>query len=262
MESQKKKSSINFKRIHSNVSILSKFLLKRSGKKDGKKSIPFIQEKYIISPNVKKEHDKVYAYMAYIMRVINNHNASYYHESQSMIAELETKVDEAIKLSEFLKDKPSEISVYIPNYTKNADFENYLKSKHKLETELDDISIRQRRFEEYQNRLSKYRTKLDTLSIQIIEIYKNILVNLDIIRKTIELSEPIFGEVASNIDMRLSWYWQGVILKHPQAEMLKPTAPEPKYETYTDYLDAKKDELEKLQQRVESIYTDFKDISL
>ena len=36
------------------------------------------------------------------------HNANYYYELQSMIANLETKVNEAVNLNQILGDKPSD----------------------------------------------------------------------------------------------------------------------------------------------------------
>ncbi|MCI9618117.1 MAG: hypothetical protein HFG31_09055 [Eubacterium sp.] len=260
MKNQQKRNNIHFKKNKFRSGIVSKFILKQSGKKDGKKSIPFIHVKHIISPNVKKEHDKVYLYMAYIMQIINMHNANYYYELQSMIANLETKVNEAVNLNQILGDKPSDTSMFIPNYAEERGFEEFLKSKHKLEVGLDDMAIRQRRFEEYQNKLSKYRKRLNALSHEIMDIYKNIFMNLGIIKKTIALSEPIFWEASSAIDMRLSWYWQGVILKHSQAKDLPQTAPKPNYEIYTEYLNGQYGELETLQQKVESVYKKFENI--
>lgn len=254
-----KQNKLKFKKINSHIGIISKFILKTNGKRDGKKGIPFsASNDDIVSPNVKKEHDKIYSYMAYIIRVINIYNAFYYHELQSMIADLSTKVNEAINLNNILRKQHSEISMYIPICNTDKDFEDFLKSKHKLENDLDDIAIRQRRFEEYQNKLSTYRIKFNTLSIEIVEIYKNIFMNIDIIKRTFELAKPIFWEASSTIDIRLSFYWQGVLLKHPKAEKLEQTAPKPNCIQYTDYIKSKMDELIAFQQDVESTYQTFK----
>ena len=250
---------IKIKRIKSHTNIFSEISLKRQGKKDGKKGIPFKpSDREIMSPNIKKEHDKIYAYMAYILKMISNYNAYYYHEFQALFAEFHSKTEDAKKIINYLKDKPSEMSLYISNIDSTSDFEKYLNSKRKSEEGLDNIVIRQRRFEEYQNRLLKYRTRFKDLSAEIDDIYKYIMVCLDILQRTLELSEPMFCEACSVIDIRLSWYWQGVLLKHAQAENLIPVVPPPSYNKYNEYIKAKTDEIEHLTEIIQKRYLDFK----
>lgn len=259
MKKQDYCKNIKIKRINSHIRILSKFFLKRQGKKDGKRGIPSITtDNQIMSPNIKKEHDRVYSYMAYIIRIISSYNAHYYHELQALIAKLDAKIKECIIIKQITKDKPSEISLYIPTISSNPEFENFLNSKHTLEQSLDSIAIRKRRFEEYQSKLSKYRIKEEALSVEINEIYENIMVCLDIIKRTLELSEPIFWESCSVIDIRLSWYWQGVLLKHAQAEKLPPIVSKPNCSQYDNYIKSKIDEIEQLTQVVQDKYQNFK----
>lgn len=251
--------NIKIKRIKSHTNIFSELFLKRQGKKDGKNGIPFnYSGDEIISPNIKKEHDKIYSYMAYMLKMISNYNAYYYHEFQALFAEFDSKTEDAKKIIDYLQDKPSEINLYISNLNSTLDFEKYLSSKRKSEEGLDNIVIRQRRFEEYQNRLLKYRTMFKALSEEIDEIYKKIVVCFDVLKRTFELFEPMFWEACSVIDIRLSWYWQGVLLKHSQAEKLLPVAPIPSCRKYNEYIKAKTDEIERLKEIIQNKYHDFK----
>lgn len=263
MEKQTHKTvTIRKSRFHTDA--FAKLHLKCQGKRDGKKGIPPITNiNTYMTPNVKKEHDRIYAYMAYAVGKINEYNTQHYQDLQALIADFIGKSEDITKLYHFLQNTPSELSLYIPKSNLSPEFEAYLDSKRALEYGLDNMAIRQRRFEEYQQKLIKYKEKYAVLRKELDGLYINIMVCFDMIQKNINLAKPMFWKASAEIDIRLSWYWQGVLLKHKDAKVLPRTAPEPddkKYQTY--YIDMTT-ELQKQIDDVQAKYqaiTQFKQI--
>lgn len=261
MKKPKLKIEIKIKKIYVHINIFSKYFLKRRGKVDGKKGIPFIVAcTDISSPNIIKEHDKIYSYMAYVIKTIEIYNAENYHYLQAFIAELDSKIMKATKIYEFIKDKPHQLSFYIPKYKCDSEFEEFLNSRHALEKALDDMAIRQRRFDEYQNMLSKYNTNFESLCDEIDESFKSIMVYLNRIKRAFELCKPLFWRACFDIDIRLSWYWQGVLLKHAQANKLPSKTPVPDMNQFEKYIDLKMEELKKITETAQKKYHEFKEL--
>lgn len=242
-----------------NTGFFSALRLKHQGKRDGKKEIPRIASGVdMIPPNVKKEHDRIYSYMAYIIVKIDNYNAQYYKELQSFIAEFTSKVNDIKSIYKFLKNKPSDLSLYIPKITTDPEFELFLSSKRESEKDLDEMALRQRRFEEHYQTIEKYKIKYTKLCKEIEELYISIMECYGVIEKNINLVKPMFWKASAEIDIRLSWYWQGVLLKHCDADKLSQTAPEPdntKYKNYYDNL------ISEIQTQIKDVSTEFNAIT-
>lgn len=249
--------TIRKSRFHTDA--FAKLHLKCQGKRDGKKGMPPLSEKgNHMTPNVKKEHDRIYAYMAYAVGKINENNTQHYQDLQALIADFIGKSEDITKLYRFLQNTPSELCLYIPKSNLSPEFEAFLASKRTFERGLDDMAIRQRRFEEYQQKLIKYKEKYAVLRKEIDELYINIMVCFDTIQKNINLAKPMFWKASAEIDIRLSWYWQGVLLKHKDAKILPRTAPEPddkKYQTY--YIDMTTD----LQKQIDDVHAKYQIIT-
>lgn len=258
MEKIIKAKTITVKKSHFHTGKCAEFKLKFQGKRDGKKGIPnIISENSIMSPIVKKEHDKIYSYMSSVTGKVNEYNSEYYKELQSLIAEFSGKAENTLVIHRFLEDKPSEICFYIPKANFNSEFEAYLSNKRKLEKDLDDIGIRKRRFNEYQQKLEKYRTRYYTSRNIVDDVYKNIIINYDIIKKNITLVKPMFWKASAEIDMRLSWYWQGVLLKHKNARNLPQSAPSPDYNMYEQYYNEMISDIDAQIEKVKSKYEEI-----
>lgn len=239
---------IKVKKFRIGRNLFTKFILKWRGKRDGKKGIPSsVSNNHFMTPNIAKEHNKVYLYTARNMKMISLYNAYYFREVQALISILDVKLKEYNKTSQLLTNKPSDIDLYIPDSKRDQDFENYLKSKHVLEQNLDSLAVRTRRFEEYQNKLSKYRTRLDSLTVEINDTYKMIMVCTEVIKRTLELAEPMFLEACSTIGIRMSWYWEGVMLKHSQSDNLPPTPLAPDFTQFRQMTQSKLDEITEIR---------------
>lgn len=200
-----------------------------------------------MTPNIEKEHNRVYLYTARNMKMISLYNAYFFHEIQALTSNLDAKFKEYNKISQLLTNKPYDIDLYIPDSKRDQDFENYLKSKHILEQNLDSLAVRTRRFEEYQSKLSKYRTRLDSLTVEINETYRMIMVCTEVIKRTLELAEPMFLEACSTIGIRLSWYWEGVLLKHSQSDNLPPIPLAPDFAQFKQLIQSKLDEITEIR---------------
>lgn len=253
-----KHNTVAIKNSRFHTDVFSKIHLKCQGKRDGKKGLPPVSlNGDNMTPNIRKEHDRIYTYMAYAVGKINAYNTQYYRDLQALIADFTGKAEDITKLYQFLQGTPSELCLYIPKSSLSPDFEAFLSSKRTLEQGLDDMAIRQRRFEEYQQKLIKYKEKYSVLRKELDELYINIMVNFDAIQKNINLVKPMFWKASAEIDIRLSWYWQGVLLKHKEAKALPRTAAEPdgqKYQTY--YIDMTKE----LKQQINDVSVQYQTI--
>lgn len=251
--------TVTIKKSRFHTDIFAKLHLKCQGKRDGKKGMPPVSANgNHMTPNVKKEHDRIYNYMAYAVGKIDEYNTQHYQNLQALIADFTGKAEDINKLYQFLQNTPSDLCLYIPTSNLSPEFEAFLSSKRVSEQGLDDTAIRQRRFEEYQRKLIKYKEKYAALRKELDELYKNIMVCFDMIQKNINLAKPMFWKASAEIDIRLSWYWQGVLLKHKDAKTLPRTAPEPDEQKYQSYYN---DMTDKLQKQMDAVCTKYQEIT-
>lgn len=251
--------TLTVEKPHFHTGKCAELRLKFQGKRDGKKGIPnIIPNESIMTPIVKKEHDKIYSYMSSVTGKVNEYNSEYYKELQHLIAKFSGKAEDTLVIHKFLEDKPSEMRFYIPKANFNSEFEAYLSTKRKFEKNLDDIGIRERRFNEYQQKLDKYRTRYYTSRNIVDEVYQNIMINYDIIKKNINLVKPMFWKASAEIDMRLSWYWQGVLMKHKNTRNLPQTAPSPDYNMYEQYYS---EMISNIDEQIENVQLKYKEIT-
>lgn len=249
--SYKNTVKVHIKKPHFHTNVFSMLWLKWQGKRDGKTGIPQTDSAHDeMTPNIKKEHDRIYSYMAYVIKKIDVYNAIYCKDLQSLITNFNCKVENIKVLYELLKDKPSDICLYIPKMSVDIEFEAYLSSKRDHEKSLDEMALRQRRFDEYQQKLEKYRKKYATLRTEIDDLYVSIMICYDIIKNNINIAKPMFWKASSEIDIRLSWYWQGVVLKHKYANKLSSTAPDPDSRKYEEYYNRK---IEVMKEQIDSV---------
>ena len=258
MNNYKNNVKLHIKLLKVRTGFIMKLVLKHRGKSDGKHGIPnYNADCTVISPFIKKEHDIVYSYMGYVIKTLDEHNALYYHDYESMIAEFTSKINKAIKFSAALKNIPDEASLYIPTMKLDTGFEDYLSSKREAEKELDTIGIRQRRFEEYQQKVRIIRKKFSTLCSEITELYQSIMVCIDNIKQSVNTVPPVFWKAQSEVDICLSWYWEGVLLKHPKASTLPQIVPDPDYSRYDTYIVSIQKEIGDMKEKTLKMYEHF-----
>ena len=203
------------------LNIISKFVLTSVGKKDGKKNIPFLNASTaapheIFTPTILREQSRIEKCMALILERINRKNDILYKDTIRRIVHFRQSSIEYQRLYEKLKNKLQlDDIIVVPIPSLNPDVEVMLSSKRRSEDNADDMGIRLRRANEYHQKLRSSRICLIKSRNSLEEQYKCILVNIkqiELIDSYIDSSFMFYNAV---INKRLSWYWQGLLLKHP-----------------------------------------------
>lgn len=240
------------------INIISKLLLKRRGKKDGKKSIPSVtsenKENYI-SPTIRKEHSRVDEAMAKVSRRIDKMTSEIYVETDLLIADLIQRAQEVENLDNELKSTLKKWDIIIYDNPKIADeMREMLKVKRKNEEPLDNVGIRLRRFAEYQKEIDKLRKRKAQSKNELKEDYKQITANYRKICVIDKQIDEIFWEFCARIDRRVAWYWQGVLIKHPFRDAIPQEPPKAQNKYIKDLLKASRDELKSRIDSIKDIY--------
>lgn len=223
--SEKIKISLKVKTPNTKVSCFSKWYLVHKGKRDGKKNIPYLDGKgNWISPTIQEECNKVDILISNVYRYLCKNNLNSFIAFEYYVAEFEQRVLEVKRLHTFLEKRINRFDITTCTSTENnglsQEEKNMLNAKRKSEEELEDIGIRIRRFNEYQQPLEPLRKRfilarheLERDFNLLIEYYKQI----ELINKQLQI---LYVEFCSAANTRIAWYWQGVLKKHPKNDKM------------------------------------------
>ena len=201
---------------------ISKCYLKHLGKMDGKNDIPIVtanpatQTNEFITPTIAREFSRIDSYMSMVSEKINRKNNALYRDTIRRIVKFEQAAFTYERLYERLEKKLKEDDIIIvssPNIPQAE--EDMLKCKRKSEWDLDDIGIRVRRFNEYQSKLKSMRQRLIDSRDNLEKQYREISVNIKQLKLLDTYIDTFFIYYSSKVIKRISWYWQGLILTHP-----------------------------------------------
>lgn len=208
------KANVRFLKPVLLVNVFSKCWLKHLGKNDGKNNIPRSDGTIWYSPTIDREHSRIDGCMATVSEKINSRNNKLYIQTEYMIYEFERAAYDYERLHNHLAEQIARDAIIIVD-SKNLtdDQKNMLSSKRKNEQPQDEIGIRLRRFKEYQDKLNSLRSQLVQSKASLESLYQIIHANQKQIKLLDSYIDTAFWRYSSKIDRRLSWYWQGVLLK-------------------------------------------------
>ena len=204
---------------------LSKCYLKCIGKKDGKNEIPYIAEgttkiNEVQTPTIIREKTRIKKCLSVLTERLNKKNNALYKDIMVSIVEFEQATLEYDRLHKRLEDKLKEYDIIIPKSYSTDEEEAFLASKRESESNLDDFGVRTRRFNEYQSKLSPMRKELFESRKKLIEQYKNIASSIEQLKNLEDCIKNAMEYYCAKVNRRISWYWQGVLLKHEDKETL------------------------------------------
>lgn len=235
----------------------SKIALKCRGKRDGKQNIPTVYANTIpSSPTIHREQARVDECMAYIAEKIDVKTAVTYVDTEALMAHFWQAEQEYRRMHDRLKDelKPNTIIV-VDHDGISSTQQDMLKAKRTNEEKLDSIGLRLRRFREYQKNLEALRTQLSELEDTLEKDYQAIKTNHAQIQFLDSLLDTFFLKYSAKIDKRLSWYWQGVLKKHPDSTTMPQVPPNTTNQKSQMIHTAKRQALEKNISDLEQAYT-------
>lgn len=237
------------------ANIFSKCWLKHLGKIDGKNKIPVENNNIWSSPTIDREHARLKGCMSVVSEKINIKNNKLYIRTEYMISEFEQAALEYKRLHEHLAEKISlDDIVIIDSSALDDDQKAMLNLKRENEEPLDNTGIRMRRFSEYQANLIQMRSQLVKSKLELERLYRAIVGNFSEIERLDTFIETSFWKYSSKIEKRLSWYWQGVLLKNSKNKDSKRayTACPPKSEN-KEFVDFHKKRREELIRKINEV---------
>lgn len=230
------------------TNLFSKCWLKHLGKIDGKKKIPVQNNNVWYSPTIDREQARLKWCMAVVSEKINTKNNELYISTEYMISKFEQAAMEYERLHNHLAKKisPDDI-IIVDSSALDDDQKAMLKLKRKNEEPLDDTGIRIRRFNEYQTNFAQLRSQLTKSKLELEHLYRAIIGNLSEIERLDTFIETSFWKYSSKIEKRLSWYWQGVLLKNSTIKDAKrdytACPPKPDNKEYVNFHENRRNEL-------------------
>ena len=228
--SEKIKIYTKEKTPRSKLNFWTRFMLIHRGKKDGKRNIPYrdVNGDWI-SPTIQEETHKAAAIISNIYRVLKKANAESYIEFEWWIAEFEERAVEIKRLHDFLDCKMKRLDASFCTATDNPklspDDRAMLNAKRKSEKDLEEMGIRLRRFNEYQQPLDPLRKRLIMARKELEENFEMVAAYYGQFRLLDEQMISLYEEFCSLANARLSWYWQGVLKKHNDRDSMQVEIP-------------------------------------
>ncbi len=215
----------------------TKWNMTRRGKKDGKRSIPYIDMNgKWVSPTIQEEFSKVNNCISEAYQILCKNNARCFLEFERCIAEFKQKALEIQRLHSFLEEKLNPFDVIAcatgTNTQMTKEQINMLDSKRNSENNAEVMGIRIRRFNEYQKPYEPLRTRLIIARKELEDTYKNIIYyygQIDLINTRLRV---FYTELCSAADVRISWYWQGVLKKHTNKRNMHLQIPKTEDDTF------------------------------
>ncbi len=246
-------------RVFTNV--LSKLFLMHLGKKDGKKGIPSNKNNPDwMSPALRKEYAKIDEKMAEYWYVIDEQCGPLYAETEELLAKLYQSKLEIEQLHEYIVNEGIAFKEVIGNTVSDVNLDKMIKEKRKNEQKCDDLGIRLRRYKEYSNLILNAKKQYFQKKALFKNDYQNIKKNYQLISTLESEIDIFFWELRANIERRTAWYWQGVLLKHPQRDSMPQIPPSAKndhineiYENRRATLIDRLEEIERYNEKVLSL---------
>lgn len=246
---------------------LSKCYLKHLGKRDGNNEIPYIAEGTdrnsltdIVTPTIIREEERIKKCLSVLSERLNKKNNAIYKDIMASIIEFEQAALDYKRLHKRLESKLKEYDIIIPKSYSSIEEEDFLAAKRDSEANLDDFGVRERRFNEYQKKLSPMRKELFESRKKLIEQYRSIVSSIEQLKNLEDCIANAAKYYTAKVNKRISWYWQGVLLKHNDKDEL-PFYPKKQLNSQFDCIfekrriefEANLDKLEKIHNEVLSM---------
>lgn len=222
-----KRVNLNARRAILPATCFSKCYLKHLGKRDGKNEIPYIVEGVdknsltdIKTPTIIREEERIKKCLSVLTERLNKKNNALYKDIMVSIVEFEQAALDYDRLHKRLEDKLKEYDIIIPKSYSTQQEEDFLSAKRDSESNLDEFGVRTRRFNEYQSKLSPMRKELFESRKKLIDQYKNIVSSIEQLKNLEDCIANAVEYYSAKVNKRISWYWQGVLLKHEDKDTL------------------------------------------
>lgn len=246
------------KKPHIFTNTLSKFILIFVGKRDGKKGIPSNNNNPDwMSPTLRKEHAKIDENMAKVWYDIYEKSGVLYSKTEAIISEFEQNAIEIKRIHDYIIFEGIKYKDVVSNNISNTSLYNMLNTKRDSEQKCDAFGIRLRRYNEYNKAISVAKDQYLKNRIKFKKDYQEIKMNYQIISILEEELDVFFLELCSNIERRTSWYWQGVLLKHPQKASLPQVPPKANNKYINDFHDKRRAKLKVKIDKIERIHEEI-----
>lgn len=219
------------------LGLFSKLFLINQGKKDGKNEIPYRIEDIWISPTIRTEEKRVEKLITNVSAFSNRKNYRLYVQFEQSVAYFEQRAIEIKTLHDFLDKK---LGIYDESYyTSNSDIsipldldlqgqngmKAMLNSKRKSEENAETMGIRIRRFKEYQKPMNDLRVRYNLAKKELEQSFEEIVAIYELLVMIDRQLNSLYHGFCAKVNMRLAWYWQGVLKKHPQKDKIQLLVP-------------------------------------
>lgn len=238
---------------------LSKLVLMYMGKRDGKKGIPSDRNNAEwMSPTLRKEYAKIDEKMAKVWYDVDEKCGELYAKTESLISDFEQNALEIKRIHTYiLREGIQYKDVIGNNHTLPKELHDMINSKRNSEGKCDALGLRLRRYNEYNKLILNAKEHYFRKRIKLKSDFQEIKRNYQVIISLESELDIFFWELCSNIERRTSWYWQGVLLKHPQKNIMPQTPPK----ANNNYINnIHKERREGLKNKIASIETYHKEI--
>lgn len=189
------------------TNVLSKLILMHAGKKDGKKEIPSdVNNPEWMSPTLRKEYSKIDEKMSKIWYDIDKTCDKLYAETELLLSDFLQNETEFINIYQYISTERITYKEVVGNSVKSTETSNMLNSKRHNEEKCDTLGIRLRRYNEHNKVINVAIKFFDEKKNNLINDYKKIMENYQIIINTENKLDIYFWELCSNIERRTSWY--------------------------------------------------------
>lgn len=244
-------------RIFTNA--LSKFILMFMGKRDGKKGIPSDKNNPDwMSPTLRKEYAKVDESMAKVWYDIDEKCGAVYAKTEELISDFEQNALEIKRIHNYILSEGIKFKDVVGNNpTISKDLYEMINTKRANEQKCDALGIRLRRYNEYNKMIRAAKEQYFKKRIKLKNDYQEIKRNYQIISTLESELDIFFWELCSNIERRTSWYWQGVLLKHPLRDSMPQVPPKSNNNYINDIHKKRRECLSKKIENIEKIHQEI-----
>lgn len=233
------------------TNVLSKLILMHIGKRDGKKGIPSdANNSEWMSPTLRKEYAKIDERMAKILREVDKKCGELYADTEILLSDFVQNETEIEKIYSYIIGENITYKEVVGNSVSSSELSKMLNAKRQNENKCDELGLRLRRYNEHNKAIQTVKERYYEARNKLKIDYQQIMKNYQMIITLENEIDIFFLELCSNIERRTSWYWQGVLLKHPHKNTMPQTAP--KYNN-NNILNFNKQRREELTKKISNI---------
>ncbi|MBR1811607.1 MAG: hypothetical protein IJ766_08190 [Clostridia bacterium] len=190
-----------------------------------------------LSPTIQAEGKKVTELISNVYTYFNKKNCDIFVQFETAISAFEERAIEIETLYDFLKDRINAYDgpIYTASEQKNLqpqELNDMLNAKRESEENAENIGIRIRRFREYQAPVEELRKRYYNAKAELERDFIIITSNFELLEMIDRQLNALYQELCSRANTRLSWYWQGVIKKHPKKTSIQIEVPEVEKEVF------------------------------